>query len=120
MPDDTQIDLRQTLAELRWQLDARTAERDEALEQQTATAEVLKVINSSPGDLGLVFETLLGTGARLCKAEQAVITLRNSCVRQVQWAISLDRRPRRPGPQRFRTGGETGRRGQRQRAQRSG
>jgi PAS domain S-box-containing protein len=77
MPDDTQIDLRQTVTELRRQLDARTAERDEALEQQTAAAEVLRVINSSRGDLELVFETLLGTGARLCKAEQAVITLRN-------------------------------------------
>jgi PAS domain S-box-containing protein len=77
MPDDTQIDLRETVAKLWQQLDARTAERDEALEQQTATAEVLQVINSSSGDLGLVFETLLGTGARLCKAEQAVITLRN-------------------------------------------
>jgi PAS domain S-box-containing protein len=77
MPDDTQIDLRRTVAELRRQLDARTAERDEALTQQTATAEVLQVINSSPGDLGPVFETLLGTGARLCKAEQAVIALRN-------------------------------------------
>jgi two-component system, NtrC family, sensor kinase len=77
MPDDTQIDLRQTIAELRRELDARTSERDEALAREAATTEVLQVINSSPGDLGLVFETLLGTGARLCKAEQAVITLRN-------------------------------------------
>src|SRR5271165_1052519 len=75
--DRVAADPEQTIAELQRQLDERTAERDEALEQQTATAEVLQVSNSSPGDLGLVFETLLGTGARLCKAEQAVITLRN-------------------------------------------
>ena len=77
MPDDAQVDPSRTIAELRRELDTRTAERDEALEQQTAAAEVLQVINASPGDLGLIFETLLGTGARLCKAEQAVITLRN-------------------------------------------
>ena len=77
MPDDTRTDLSQTVAALRRELDARTAERGEALAREAATAEVLQVINSSPGNLGLVFETLLGAGARLCKAEQAVITLRN-------------------------------------------
>jgi hypothetical protein len=71
MLDDTLTDLRQRVAVLERLLDERTAERNEALEQQAATAEVLQVMNSSPGDLGLVFETLLGTGARLCKAEQA-------------------------------------------------
>ena len=50
MPDDTQIDLRQTVAELRRQLDAITAERNEALAREAATSEVLQVINSSPGD----------------------------------------------------------------------
>jgi two-component system NtrC family sensor kinase len=68
MPDDTGTDLSQTVAALRRELDARTAERDEALAREAATAEVLQVINSSPGDLAPVFNAMLQKALGLCGA----------------------------------------------------
>ena len=57
------------LSELR----QRTGDLSEALEQQTATSEVLQVISSSPGELEPVFEAMLANATRLCEASYGLM-----------------------------------------------
>jgi GAF domain-containing protein/anti-sigma regulatory factor (Ser/Thr protein kinase) len=59
------------------EVQARTRELTESLEQQTAASEVLEVISRSPGDLAQVFNIMLASATRICKANFGNMYLRD-------------------------------------------
>jgi GAF domain-containing protein len=105
MPDDTAADPHQIIAELRRELAQCRADLAEARDQQTAAAEVLQVINSSPGDLAPVFDAMLENAMRLCEASFGLLTsfdgeaFHAAALRAVPAGFAASwREPRRPGP----------------------
>jgi len=68
------------------EVQARTRELSESLQQQTATADVLKVISSSPGDLEPVFQAMLEKATQLCEAKFGVMfRFANGVFRATSW-----------------------------------
>jgi GAF domain-containing protein len=88
------------------ELRQRTDDLSEALEQQTATSEVLRVVSSSPGELEPVFQAMLQNATRICQAKIGILfRYQNGAYTAVAtlgvtpaYAEYLNRGPIRPGP----------------------
>jgi GAF domain-containing protein len=71
------------------ELRQRTDDLSEALEQQTATSEVLRVISSSPGDLTPVFNAMLENATKLCGAEFGLFYLDDEDLTRIAAAYNV-------------------------------
>jgi signal transduction histidine kinase len=72
--------LQESYADLENKVEQRTSELSETLQQQTATAEVLRVISSSPTSIEPVLDAVVASAGRLCEAQAATIYLRDGDV----------------------------------------
>lgn len=99
--------LQESYAGLEQRVDERTHELAEALEQQTATSDVLRVISSSPMDLQPVYQTILDNVTRLCEANIAALFLYDGELLHAaahnhttpEFAAHLEHAPRAPSHQ---------------------
>jgi signal transduction histidine kinase len=92
---------------LREEVSRRADTEKEALEQQTATSEVLRIISSSPGELEPVFRAMLENAVRICEAREGVLFLHRDGTFSPTVTLGLlpafsefltNRGPFRPGP----------------------
>jgi two-component system, NtrC family, sensor kinase len=67
MPNDAQVGPRQTIVAPRREFAALSAARDEALAERAAIAEIIQIVNSSPGDLAPVFDAIPEKAHSLCE-----------------------------------------------------